>query len=258
MKANCRLCLENKKLSKSHIIPEFMYSGVYDEEPRRYYSVKNEPGKTTSRIEQKGLREYLLCKKCEALLSKYEKYADENLYGKNFAAEATITNRSATTDGKHRIYDVSGLEYRKMKLFLDSILWRILISNTFRTPKTKSTILESLRLSLLHEKELNEDIFPCIIITFFGPGQTEFLKGYNYFPFDDDDTSTGILTIIIDGFEFNFFYDRSLPESEIKGHLVQSGNMKILASSITERPDLFDDMIKTTNHLNSRFKPKKN
>ncbi|MBK9479117.1 MAG: hypothetical protein IPN99_09830 [Bacteroidetes bacterium] len=96
----CKLCLQEAELKRSHIIPEFMYSGIYDQDPKRFYEIKIEDEAAKSLIQQKGQREYLLCGICESKLSKYEKYADENLYGKNNNGKAVLVNQSMTHDGQ--------------------------------------------------------------------------------------------------------------------------------------------------------------
>jgi hypothetical protein len=143
----CKLCLQNRELKRSHIIPEFMYSGIYDKDPKRFYEIKIEDEVAKSRIEQKGQREFLLCGECESKLSKYEKYADENLYGKNQNAKAVLVNQSMTPDGRIFLYEFEGFEYISMKLFLDSLLWRLLVSQTIVTPDYTPELKEKLRLS---------------------------------------------------------------------------------------------------------------
>jgi len=70
----CRLCLKPSILRNSHILPEFLYSEVYDEK-HRGIAVSQE----RDTVFQKELREYLLCQSCETKLSRYEKYAKETI-----------------------------------------------------------------------------------------------------------------------------------------------------------------------------------
>ena len=160
---HCKLCLQNKELKNSHIIPEFMYLGIYDRDPKRFYEINLVDEEVKSRIEQKGKREFLLCGECESLLSKYEKYADENLYGKNKNAKVVLKKQSMTVDVKIFMYEFDGFNYQFMKLFIDSILWSLLISESFITPKYDDAIIEKLRLSILNESPLDFEEFPCTI-----------------------------------------------------------------------------------------------
>jgi hypothetical protein len=67
----CKLCQLERKLRRSHILSEFMYQNLYDENPRRFHSLNidlNDMSKSFNRIEQKGIREFLLCEQCEGLI----------------------------------------------------------------------------------------------------------------------------------------------------------------------------------------------
>ena len=75
----CRLCLKKKVLKNSHIIPEFIYSPLYDEK-HRFHVLSNMNVSGPAKL-QKGIREYLLCGECEGKLSKYERYMSLILSG---------------------------------------------------------------------------------------------------------------------------------------------------------------------------------
>ena len=68
----CKLCGEEKKLLKSHIIPEFMYKPLYDGNSR-FKCISTAP-KIPTMPKQKGDWERLLCKECELHISKFEGY----------------------------------------------------------------------------------------------------------------------------------------------------------------------------------------
>ena len=93
MIGTCRLCCQEKELRHSHILPEFMYQNLYDNSPKRFYTLNvdlENSDNSKRKIEQKGIREYLLCGDCEVQLSKYENYAAETIYAKNLGNKATI------------------------------------------------------------------------------------------------------------------------------------------------------------------------
>lgn len=113
----CKLCKKNQKLMNSHIIPEFIYKPLYDKKHRFYvfstYEKKDRP------MEQKGIREKLLCNICEQRLSTYENYAKKVL-----SDEVEI---KMIKEGGGVV--VSGIRYKDFKLFQLSILWRASISS---------------------------------------------------------------------------------------------------------------------------------
>ena len=113
---SCALCLKDKPLRQSHLIPEFLYAPLYDDKHRfQILSVLPEQG---NELKQKGERESLLCDCCEKLFSKYERYAS-----------LLFTGQLPTTASREGdLITVKGIEYAKLKLFQLSILWRAGVS----------------------------------------------------------------------------------------------------------------------------------
>lgn len=198
----CKLCLTEKKLCSSHIIPEFMYVNVYDNDPKKFYQITGSGEEVSKREHQKGLREYLLCEECESKLSKNEKYADENIYGKNKNCEAVVVENQASPDGTMKASKIEGLNYTKFKLFLDSILWRGLVCSIFETPDYGEQVMEKLRLSLYNEVPLDEDEFPCVMIRLeYANGELANKMIVAPYAIDNDE----VLNFFIDGIWYEFF-----------------------------------------------------
>lgn len=109
---SCRLCGAASPLRRSHIYPEFLYDLAYDEKHR--FEVVHLDQQAPDRMEQKGLRERLLCGGCEQQIGRYERYASRVLFESGNSAWEL-------RDG----YAVQrGVDYRAFKLFLLSLLWR--------------------------------------------------------------------------------------------------------------------------------------
>jgi hypothetical protein len=108
----CRLCGVEAALRKSHVIPEWLYTPLYDEIHR--YHVINAGLDADRRFEQKGLRERLLCQSCETKFSVYEGYARGVLFGGQDITVVKYGNGIELRD----------LDYVKLKLFQLSLLWR--------------------------------------------------------------------------------------------------------------------------------------
>ena len=137
----CKLCLEDKKLVDSHILPEFLYSPLYDEE-HRFSFLSMREGKVIKQL-KKGVYEKLLCEECDnIIIGQYENHAAKILFG----------------DGKKEIeivrtnygHLIKGADYKLFKLFQISLLWRVSISTR---PEIKKINLgphqENMRLMLL-------------------------------------------------------------------------------------------------------------
>ena len=112
----CKLCNKDKELVNSHILPEFLYKPLYDEE-HEFNLISVKDGKITQKL-NKGVYEKLLCQHCDnIIIGEYEDHAAKVLFG----------------DGKKEIeiiktkfgHLIRGLDYRLFKLFQISLIWRI-------------------------------------------------------------------------------------------------------------------------------------
>jgi hypothetical protein len=121
----CALCLQDKELQQSHIIPNAFFKKVKrikGEKSGHYISITD----VENRWRQESYEESLLCWECEQKFStKFEKYAID-LVLRNPANIGVTTYRYGQT------LEMSGIAYEKLKLFQLSILWRASVStNTF-------------------------------------------------------------------------------------------------------------------------------
>lgn len=112
----CKLCLKDRALRNSHVVPEFMYTPLYDDKHRFHVVSASEPGR--KKREQKGLREKLLCQECETKLSVYERYVSQVFSGAI----------PAQSERNGDLVKIKGLDYTHFKLFGLSILWRAGVS----------------------------------------------------------------------------------------------------------------------------------
>jgi hypothetical protein len=111
----CALCRDLADLRRSHIIPEFLHRPVYDDDHSTQVIAYGAERATTLR---KGLRERLLCDRCEGQLQSYEDY-----FARAWRDHPILNGK---LDGQD--FTLHGLDYRKTKLFLLSILWRASVS----------------------------------------------------------------------------------------------------------------------------------
>jgi hypothetical protein len=119
----CKLCLQERELiTKSHIVPKFMYKDGFDD-LHRIVSIRKEGGKLIPQkpLSQDSLYEPdLLCDDCEKnILSKrYEDYFSKKLY-------YHVKKFAKTLPCPEYLKIVSfPADYQRIKLFFLSILWR--------------------------------------------------------------------------------------------------------------------------------------
>ena len=110
----CRLCQTTAPLRHSHIIPEFCYGAVYDEKHR---GVKLHARTFRRETIQKGLREHLLCERCEGHLNdNFEKPFKAYWYDR--------AGLPSTIPPGQSVIRITGFDYASFKLFHLSVLWR--------------------------------------------------------------------------------------------------------------------------------------
>lgn len=123
----CRLCLKEKKLCDSHLIPEFVYRKMGYDEKHRIYIYKPEETFGDEFYINKGIREYLLCRECELQLSKYENYVAKKI---NYIYNGIKLLKNFNYS-QYRFH-IKNINYKIFKLFLLSILWRASVSHKFK------------------------------------------------------------------------------------------------------------------------------
>ena len=155
----CKLCTADKKLLKSHIIPEFMYKSMYNK--NKFLCASSIPGKKNT-IKQKGEWERLLCDECELHISKYERYA--SLFLKGGVEIGVIDHKD--------LIEINSIDYTKFKLFQLSVLWRASIS---KRPIFKDVTLgrheEVIREMLLNNDPGETNEYGCIMVATMHEGK---------------------------------------------------------------------------------------
>lgn len=121
--ATCHLCQKDRKLCNSHIVPEFLYRDLYNNN-HKLMGI-NGVGHMGWKPLQKEIREHLLCHDCEQYLNdKYEKP-----FLQQWTVESPLPDRITKDAAYTAVFD-----YPKFKLFHLSILFRASVSSlpTFR------------------------------------------------------------------------------------------------------------------------------
>lgn len=159
MYQKCRLCGEEKKLIKSHIVPEGFYKNMYDDKNRLFLSSQSRNDFITM---QKGQREELLCKECDSNLigNKYDKYGIQVIRDR--------LHIQPFTDNEKEIW--VGLDYNKFKIFLLSVLWRAHIAQKFHKGITLDKDIETLIVKAIKSGLApRETVIPIVGISLVDP-----------------------------------------------------------------------------------------
>ncbi|MGQ1947730.1 hypothetical protein ACT3CD_11590 [Geofilum sp. OHC36d9] len=130
----CKLCNEEKPLiKKSHIIPNFMYKDLYDENHRIRKFDAIEKSKGIDKVSKPPTGEYeggILCKECDnEKIGQFESYLSKILTNPNIPEDQKPKCEKITNDTGVEFTRVTNIDYKSVKLALLSILWRASISN---------------------------------------------------------------------------------------------------------------------------------
>jgi hypothetical protein len=167
----CKLCQQEKRLlKKSHIIPEFMHQGLFDQQHKIIKFVPSEYLSGNRRILRRSSGEYetgILCRPCDnEVIGQYETYARLALYGgRGRPDEGPICKNVVTRKGV-KYTRCRNVNYQKFKLFLLSILWRASISGRdFFREVNLGDSEDVIRKMILDGDPKREEDFPILFFT---------------------------------------------------------------------------------------------
>ena len=217
----------NGDLQNSHIIPEFFYKLIYDTNPRRFRvisAIESEP----ERYEQKGLREYLLCRDCEQKLGRWEHYS-----------KGAFVDASGVQITHHKMAVVfSNLDYKSFKLFLLSLLWRMSVSTLdFFKEVSLGLHEEKLRLALINEDPLRFHQYPCAmnVVEIDGKACSDWFVQPTLSRID----GCHVYSPVIAGILFNFYVgSQSVQPSGVSHVLNERGQMTLSVRQLRDIPFL--------------------
>ncbi len=222
---SCALCQSGSPLQDSHVIREFLYTRLYDA-IHRFHLIPTNPMER-EQLRQKGLREKLLCRRCEEKFSRWEKYAKE----------AFVEAIGIRLEREGDLLRISNLDYRAFRLFLLSLLWRMGVSKLefFKDVDLGSKHGEILRLALLNEDALDPLQYPCVMYAVHLKGKcyTDWISP----PIPAKSESQRCYCIVINGILFRFFVASHAPPADFaRACISRKGEMRILISELREIP----------------------
>lgn len=118
----CRLCGEDKKLVRAHVIPKSFHR-IDPTDPKPLRLVTNVPGRYSQNIPIGVYDAELVCLDCERLFSPWDDYADE-IFLKRWSEFVPIREAGIVAGYQFP----TPYDYAKLKLFFLSVLWRAAVS----------------------------------------------------------------------------------------------------------------------------------
>ncbi|MDZ7723247.1 MAG: hypothetical protein U5R06_10690 [candidate division KSB1 bacterium] len=232
----CKLCKKETKLCNSHIIPEFFFKPLYDEKHRINVVPLSENQR--QRYEQKGIREYLLCKNCEDQMSIYENHVRKVFFG---GTEILVNPGNPMT--------IENINYKDFKLFQLSILWRASISsNTFYSNISLGPHEEKIRKMLIEENPGGWLEYPCLLYAILRITKKEILDDLILPPDSIKFEGHRLYRFFMGGSFWIFFVSSHTDTLELTHFfLTEDGKLKIPINSFKNSPyfkGFFKDFIK--------------
>ncbi len=158
---HCALCLENKDLVKSHIIPNSFFKRI---KPKGKATEINVYSAKPRRTVQNSWYENLLCSDCETLLSEWERYS----IGVIYTPEVVGVKKEIGSKLGERWF---GVDYKKFRLFQLSILFRSAVAkgSAYANVRLSEKELTQLRDSLVKSDPIEPHKYGCIVSVLLNP-----------------------------------------------------------------------------------------
>lgn len=235
----CRLCQKPKTLCKSHIIPEFLYKSLY--ESKRQHHFIQVSGSYNIRKWQKGFKERLLCKECEAMLCKWESYAAKVIYG---GIEIEVEPLPDAIIFRN-------VDYAIFKLFELSLIWRAGISSL---PQFAKVALgpheENIRLMIMNNNPGSFTEYGCFLV--LTPSYFSFVSKMMMLSQPTRFANHRCYVFLLGGLTWVFFvssHTETLPYRD-KLFLRQDGTLPILIENVASKEffeQTFDELKRSGN-----------
>lgn len=158
MFGKCRLCLEQRELQRSHLLPKALYrligSGTDPDHPDTVQLSSNSIKKSSEQVWR-----HLLCSECEDRLNKNgEKWVLHNCYcGRGvFRLRAALQDRTPLhSEPDVRVYSAVATEIAQLVYFCLSVIWRASVVDWW----CRGEKYEAIRLGHMYQEEIRKYLF---------------------------------------------------------------------------------------------------
>ncbi len=223
----CRLCLQEKRLIKAHIIPEGFFrllrSGSVVPELHG-----NSPGSSPKRMPVGAYDSTILCGECDRQIAPWDDYGQQVLL-QRFEEATPITHQARTV-----AWSLEEVNYAKLKLFFISLLWRASISShNFYKRIAVGPFEKRLREMVLESESGDSQEFAVILARFEDVSMTAMLD-----PHPEKFDHINFCRFYLSGFVTYIKVDkRPVPELLSELRLQVGKPLTILTRSFHESPD---------------------
>lgn len=241
----CALCLHEKTLQNSHLIPKFVFRNLQKDGGGTIHIENNSATLVDKQIKQK-----FLCEDCENLFSKYESYV-KKIVMENDEGNLRLLDSTYYIDEDKKILAIVGdnIDLEKIIFFAASILWRTsamrygcplgVYENEFRNFLFKNKLLPNgvvLYMKIIESSSMLSH--PSLISSF---------------PVSEKKNDCWVHQFIICGLVFRFYIGKKIDEELKKFSLLHNNNRFVLRMPAEKNADVFE-MMKMTRDATPRGK----
>jgi hypothetical protein len=223
----CKFLHEEKKLVKqSHIIPNFFLKDLILESNEKNIVTLN--GKRKKPIQTLYFEKYILSYEAESFFSKLETYA------KDFFTNFNYPLFKCTNGEFNGGYQITNADYKKLKAFFISIIWRSSISNREEFCDIKLGKLEEVARSFLldyfNDNYIETKIFDLLIIKLNKINNTKYptLNKFISTPFKIKHNDVNFLCLFLGGFQIDIKCDSRKMPNHLRELVVKDNNFLVL------------------------------
>ncbi len=119
----CKFCGNESKLIDAHVIPAGFFRRINRQGKKALEMLTNREGEHKKRAPKGVYDKTIVCKKCESIWQEWDTYAQQLL------ADTPLNGRARYIGNKQICYVVDNYDYRRLKLFFISVLWRASVSS---------------------------------------------------------------------------------------------------------------------------------
>lgn len=241
----CKLCLKEKQLvRKSHIIPDFMYQGLFN--AKHFIAPLYLKEMNVGKMKPTGFYEPdILCAQCESqIIGKLESYANLVIFGgKGNPDKYHRCTKVENYEGNQLLY-FENIDYKKFKLFLLSILWRASISKQKIFSQVNLGEHEEIIRKMIIENDPKTDNDYSISIVLLKENKvspTNFIVD----PVKIEDSGTISYIFIVNGLVIDYnIYGDAFPKILESIKIKENNSMKVLVFNEIESVGYVDNILK--------------
>jgi len=235
----CPLCNEEVEEfhKRSHILPEWMYTEIYDKK-HKALEVSKIKKKATKR--QKGYYGQFICRKCENTSQKYDHYASLILTNRspNNPENQSISRKhfEYQNDGEKKEYEEwKNIDFIKFQRFVFACILRTQLAGQMRGIKLNEKHFKNL-LTLYQSDTMDDLAYPIVVIK--NPDNDKF-RNQVIIPYIKKQQGHHIIEFAGTGFIFNIYVSSHNKPDYVNALRLKSAGSMLLIVILFEQMGLF-------------------